>query len=128
MIVLMCLFLLSPSNLNITCAYDKTTPKTIVITTTLLFIISVMLRFEGRNCFRHYYPFFVFLFCLAEYFFRSSSIFKAFLISSGVFSKVRDLCSGTSIFLLNNSVQATPRYNAFIQQELPLRESEIDYF
>nr|DAW70376.1 MAG TPA: hypothetical protein [Bacteriophage sp.] len=37
--------------------YDKTTPKTIIITTTLLFIISVMLRFEGRNCFRHYYKF-----------------------------------------------------------------------
>nr|DAP76176.1 MAG TPA: hypothetical protein [Caudoviricetes sp.] len=46
-----------PSNLNITCMYDKTMPKTIIITTTLLFIILIMLRFEGRNLFRHYYKF-----------------------------------------------------------------------
>nr|DAS12364.1 MAG TPA: hypothetical protein [Caudoviricetes sp.] len=35
----------------------QTTLKTIIITTTLLFIILVIFRFEGRNCFRHYYEF-----------------------------------------------------------------------
>nr|DAF05340.1 MAG TPA: hypothetical protein [Caudoviricetes sp.] len=38
------------------------------------------------------------------------------------------MCSGTSIFLLNSSVQATPRYNAFIQQGSPLQEFELGYF
>lgn len=38
-----------PSNLNTTCMYDKTMPKTIIVTTTLLFIILVMPRFEGAE-------------------------------------------------------------------------------
>nr|DAM54319.1 MAG TPA: hypothetical protein [Caudoviricetes sp.] len=42
------MFLLHPSNLSTTCMYDKTMPKTIIITATLLFIILVMPRFEGR--------------------------------------------------------------------------------
>ena len=49
MIVLKVLISVYPSNLNITCVLRQTTLKTIIITTTLLFIILVIFRFEGRS-------------------------------------------------------------------------------
>ena len=49
MIVLRCLSLPSPSNLNTTLRVETNHAKTIIITTTLPFIILVMLRFEGRS-------------------------------------------------------------------------------